>query len=144
MRLAGIGVLVAAVAVAGCGGGGGGELTHAEYVDRANALCTQLIQQVEALPPGQRSELQRPAHNLFTAHVARMKKLTPPKSDRTKVEDYLFVLDMKAKALKDIWEASMAHDGPLIARLYKQGAQIDKRADSIATGLGLNVCVKAP
>jgi hypothetical protein len=143
MRPAWIGVVLAAVAAAGCGGGGGG-LTHADYVARANALCNQLIQQVQALPAGQRSELQRPAHNLFSAHVARMKRLTPPKSDRTKVEDYLSVLDMKAKALSDIWEASMAHDGPLIARLYKQGAQIDKRADSIATGLGLNVCVRAP
>ncbi len=68
MRLAGIGVVLAAVAAAGCGGGGGGQLSHADYVARANSLCAELIRKVEALPPGQRSELQAPAHNLFDAH----------------------------------------------------------------------------
>lgn len=51
---------------------------------------------------------------------------------------------MKAKALRDIWDAARAHDGPLIKRLEAQGAAIDKRADSLARRLGLNVCAKGP
>jgi hypothetical protein len=143
VRLAGIGVL-AALATAGCGGGGGGALSHAEYVKQANGLCSQLIAKVQALPPGQRSELQAPAHNLYYAHVARMKKLVPPASDRNTVDEFNSVLDQKAKTLRDIWDAGRAHDGPLIRQLYAQGARIDKKADSLARGLGLNVCVQGP
>lgn len=144
MRLAGIGVVIAAFAAAGCGGGGGGALSHAEYVKQANELCSQLIAKVQALPPGQRSELQAPAHNLYYAHVAKMKKLVPPESDRNTVADFNTALDQKAKTLKDLWDAGRAHDGPLIKQLYAQGARIDKQADALANRLGLDVCAQGP
>ncbi|HEX9415711.1 MAG TPA: hypothetical protein VF895_03285 [Gaiellaceae bacterium] len=146
MRRAGIGVVLAALAAGGCGGGGagGGALSHEDYVKQANALCSRLIANVEALPPGQRSELQAPAHNLFYAHVSRMKKLAPPESDRGTVDEFLLTLDQKAKTLKDIWDAARAHDGPLIKQLYAQGSRIDKESDSLARKLGLDVCAKGP
>lgn len=134
----------AALAAAGCGGGGGGALSHDDYVKQANALCSRLIANVEALPPGQRSELQAPAHNLYYAHVARMKKLVPPESDRPTADRFLLTLEQKAKTLKDIWDAARAHDGPLIKQLYAQGSRIDKESDSLARKLGLDVCVRGP
>jgi hypothetical protein len=144
VRLAAIPVVLAAVLAAGCGGGGGGALSHADYVKQANALCARLIANVQALPPGQRSELQAPAHNLFYAHVGRMKKLVPPDSDKATVDEFLQALDQKAKTLKDIWDAARAHDGPLIKQLYAQGSRIDTESDSLARKLGLDVCARGP
>ena len=78
-------VLVVALA-AGCGGGGGDKLSHGEFVDKANAICADYNQRVDALGTPNTFEdvvsFAQDARAIAQEDVGKFKDLNPPDEDR--------------------------------------------------------------
>jgi hypothetical protein len=107
-------MLVVAALLAGCGGSSGDRLTHAEFVKRANKLCSDSIAKLKRLenPTGLPElvtylEHARPIQSHF---LAEARKLKPP--------------------LKDVadWRRALAFDETVL-RYYDELAAAAKRND---------------
>jgi hypothetical protein len=138
---------VVAVAVVACSGGGG--VTKAEYVKSANAVCREAAKQVAALRiPGRADVAGMPKAAASVVVVQRkaldrLRAIKPPKGDRAEIARWIALVDqtigqadLSARAQKD-------GDIPRATTANANGAALDRRADEIARGYGLRMCVQA-
>ena len=145
-RLAGLTlVLVAATAC----GSSGSRLSHAQLVQRANAICQKFNQQLKALPqptdPLKIGAYIKKAVPLEQVALTSLRKLNPSKRDEG---DYkLFVSQVQREttiAQTELVPATQAPTNPKHVRfILSKLAAMDKRGNALANKLGLTVCGQA-
>jgi hypothetical protein len=147
MRRAPIAALVVAAAlVAGCGSSGGGTLSHADLVQRADAICARahaaelktstpktLAGSVAALDAGVA---------IAVDELRRLRALQPSTEDAKPFKAVLVGLDRSIAATRRARNAIKAGQR-LRAQLYIQTAlRSVTDTEATATGFGLKVCSK--
>lgn len=134
------------VLVASACGGSGGRLSHAQLVERANAICRKFNQQLKALPqPANPLEIGayiRKAVPLEQIAFTSLRKLKAPKSDEATYK--LFIAQVQretALAQDELVPATQAPTNPTHVRfILTKLAAMDRQGNALAKELGLSIC----
>jgi hypothetical protein len=144
MRIARI-ALVAAAGAAILASCGSSRLSHAEYVQRANAICADYDAQVKKVKkPGTVSEIESYARRvlkLYRSALARLEALQPPQDDEATVQTWLATDRRIARDVEAIAAAAKSRRIPAIQTATERAASDNKNSDRIARQLGLTECV---
>ncbi len=147
MRRALVGAAVVALLVAACGAGGGA--SKADYVKQANAVCRDAAKQVAALRiPGRADVTAMPKAAAEVVAVQRraldrLRAIKPPKADRARIAKWVALVDQTIDQA-DLSAAAQKHgDIQRAITANANGSALDRRADEIARGYGLRMCVQA-
>ena len=153
MRPAAVAAAAVAVAVicAGCLGGGSGssgsasyQLTHAEYVAKAGAVCSSYRKRIAALPTP--SDLQKLADSgeraieLQRQEVAELRRLAPPAADAADVNRMLEAVERGIAAGEQLVAAARTNDAPAVAAAAQSLQSALEPANRIARKLDLGAC----
>jgi hypothetical protein len=144
-----------AAALAGCGSSTTSSgLTHAQLVSRADAICKQANERVEAVkklpalsagtPYGPVLRLLREELPIFTAEVGALQRLTPSHGDREGFESYLRAAKAELAAGVGLRDASTAKDASRFRSATLELVALSTKSTQTATGLGLVECAKSP
>ena len=146
--------LGAAAVLAGCGGSSSSGLTHAQLVSRADAICKQANEKVEAVkklptlstgvPYGPLVRLLREELPIFTAEVGALQRLTPSHGDREGFETYLRAAKAEFAAGVGLRDASVAKDASRFRSASLELVALSTKSTQAAKGLGLVECAKSP
>jgi hypothetical protein len=138
-------VLAIALA-AGCGGGGGDKLSHAEFVDQANAICADYNQRVDALgTPNSFDDIvafAQDARVIAEEDVGKFKDLNPPDEDRDNWEAYGNKGDEVIALSRDLEKAAKDRDAAEVARLVAASRSRAAESKRIALAMGTAECAK--
>jgi len=134
-----------AVATAGCGGGGG--LSHADFVKRADAVCTAFRASTQSVTrPRTYSDIVayvRKTRPLYEAARIKLEALKPPAKDKPAVRTWLAADKQISDALRDLGAAALRRDFPAVstaaARVQAEGVA----SRHAARALDLQVCSQA-
>jgi hypothetical protein len=137
--------LVLVVAVAACGGSSH-RLSHAELVQRANAICQKFNQQLQALPqPSNPLEIGayiKKAVPLEQDALTKLKKLKPSKNDEKDYQQFVAQVQRETTlAQNELVPATQAPTNPKHVRfILGKLSAMDKTGNAIANKLGLTTC----
>jgi hypothetical protein len=135
--------LLCAVLLAGCGGG----LTHAEYVQRVNAICGRFNDQQKALAqPSSPAEIPGYVDQIipaFTAEIAAISAVKPPKADKPKVDQMLSDVRSAIPALQKLKTAAQQGDQATFNSTGQQLDQLNTKVNDTATSIGLTTCAQS-
>jgi len=131
-----------AVAVLGIGGCGGSDsLTRAQFVTRAEAVCTRVGKKIEQTPVRGLEDLARKLVALERGKAAGIAALEPPASLRASVDEYVGAVRARAafyvRALADI----RARGKPRPASV--EAVEVQTRERQLAKDLHLRACATA-
>lgn len=147
--------LVAVAAGAGCGGddagGGSGELSKAEYIERADAICQELYErrdplQAEAARAAQSGDSDRAAATLANAaeitdsRIAALEELAPPAGDEEEVDEVIVRGKEVASSGDAAAEAVRENDSKALAEASREGQVATARFNKAAIDYGFFVC----
>jgi hypothetical protein len=141
MRRTVVAAIVVAVAL-GAGGCGGSEpLTRAEFVKRAEAVCTRVSKKIERTQIRGLEGLAQKLIALERGKVDGIGELEPPDGLRASVDQYLGVINDRSafyrRALSDIRENGKPRQQDVAA------VEIQTREKELATELHLRACATA-
>lgn len=134
--------------LAACSGGGSGA-TKAEFVQKANAVCRDGAAKISLLRiPGRADVASMPATAANVVAVqrkalARLRALQPPKKDRSKITEWIALVDQTIDQADVSAEAQRNGDIARALTANINGAALDRRADELARNYGLVTCVQA-
>ena len=129
--------------VAGCGGGGK-RLTREEYAAKADAICaeskrrTKPFEHPRTLPQFERSAEK--IHSIFEETASELRKLRPPESQQALADRWLESLDVLKNDLERLQERAKERDRNGLQAVAQTAMGHDKRANDLATQLGMRVC----
>jgi hypothetical protein len=115
-------------ALAGCGDDGGGELTKAEFIKQADAICTKFDARLKAIPqPKTAAEIADYADK--ATPVARegvddLRELEAPDDFAAQAKTLIDGLDSDVKLFEDLASAAAKND---TARLEEIGGEAERR-----------------
>lgn len=142
-------VLLAAAGVfatSGCGGGGG-RLSHADFVKRADAVCTafRATTQTIARPRTYKDIVAyvRKTRPLYEAARLKLTALQPPAKDEPDVRTWLAADKQISAALGELGEAAIRHDFPAVTAAAGRVEAEGVTSRHAAAALGLQVCSQA-
>jgi hypothetical protein len=145
-RLLAIAFLALGAAACGGGGGGGDRLTRAELATRANAICQEFEQKIEALgSPTSIDEIESFADR--SAEIARegrdeLRELEPPEELESDYDRLVDTLDEAIEDIERIGEAASDGDEAEVQRIANEADRKDEASDRLANDLGLNDCAQ--
>lgn len=127
--------------LAGCGGG---QLSHADYLKQADAICTAYRSAAKPLPNPQTyaAVAAYADHNLplYEAALLQLERLKPPSADQAAAKLWLAADKRIAAAVRDLGEAALRRDFPGVtaatAKLQVSALQSSRNANT----LGFHVC----
>ncbi len=143
-------ILVGAAAgmlLVACGGGGG--MSKADYVKQANAVCRDAAKQVAALRIPARADIAsmpKAAANVVAVQrkaVDRLRAIRPPKHDRAEIAEWIALVDQTIDQADVSARAQKDDDITRAITANANGTALDRRADQLARGYGLRMCVQA-
>lgn len=133
----------AAAVLAGCGGGDG-RLSQEEFAERADAICRDVNERLDALPePESFAEivaLVDEALPIQEEATRELRELRPPEDLEVPFARALELLDQEAELARELRAAAAAEDGQRIEEVVAEIEPIDDEADAIAEQLGLTEC----
>ena len=136
-----VGVLVL---LAGCGGGGDTRLSREEFESQANAICAKYQKQLNALgTPSSVEEipdLVEQALAILNKEVAEIAALNPPTDMQTEFDAMIEASNNTKAAANDLSQAAKDGDQAAVQKALDEGNAASKKADQIATQLGLDSC----
>jgi hypothetical protein len=139
-------LLLAAAVLAGCGSGGGEPLTREHYAQKADAVCTKYKNKTDDLGnPANLSDLADVADKVIPIlHSARgeLRKLNPPANEEGTADAWLDQFDLIIDDVEKIRDKARDNDTAAVQRLAQPALEHDKRANELATQLGMTVCNK--
>jgi hypothetical protein len=140
----------AAVAVlAGCSGGDGGDgrLSKEEYVERADAICTEYERRLNELPKPasirELGEVAARALSLARRGVRELKALRPPGEVRADVRRWLERNDRNLMLLEALRDAARAGKTTRVQEIASGAADNEAAADRLAKRIGLQACAES-
>jgi hypothetical protein len=125
--------------LAGCGG-----VSQAEFVRRADGLCTRFRQEARPLL-GQQTRLPR-ARNLRRLHalmlnsVTRLRRLTPPRGDEDQVARYLAGVKINASRVRQLATALERNQRRRVKKLRAELSAGTAATRVLAAQYGFKVC----
>lgn len=141
-------VLALAVVPAACGGGKS-TLTRAQYIRQADAICRKAAKQVQrvAAPEGSsEAELASAAAKIVAAQRAaldELEALSAPSEPAETVPKWIALVDQTLDQADASVRAQRKGDVAAAVRANTNGEVLDGRADELARGYGMHVCVSA-
>jgi hypothetical protein len=129
-----IGVLALAAIAAGCGSGGSDPLTKAEFIEKADAICTQARNRIKKESAAVTKEAQgaEVSEKIVLPNVQiqaeELRDLEPPEADEDQIEAMLDRLEAGVEKGRQEPESLLSADSPLI------------KANEMAEKYGLKVC----
>ena len=141
-------LLVATGILAGCGSGDSSEkrLTRAEYAQQADAICGKYKQRTDALArPANLPDLAKVADQVLPIlddARAELRRLEPPPSEQATADAWLDQFDVIVDDVKKIRNRAKANDTAGVQKLARPALKHDRRANELATRLGMHVCNK--
>jgi hypothetical protein len=141
-------VLLAAAGVfATSGCGGGGRLSHADFVKRADAVCTAFRSKTQAIArPRTYKDIVayvRRTRPLYEAARLKLTALQPPAKDAPAVHEWLAADKQISAALEDLGVAALRHDFPAVTAAAGRVQAEGVTSRHAAEALGLQVCSRA-
>ena len=136
-------VLLTILLVSGCGGGSGKRLSKQEYASKADAICTRGSQRTKGL---QESNLQQIAAatdqvaGILGDAIRDLRKLKPPKDEQPLADEWLSQVEKLKTDIEDLRDKAKANDRAGLAKVAVKAQQDDRRANQLATQLGMSVC----
>ena len=132
------------VLLAGCGGGGDTRLSREEFESQANAICAKYQKQLNALgTPSSVEEipdLVEQALAILNKEVAEIAALNPPTDMQTEFDAMIEASNNTKDAANDLSQAAKDGDQAAVQNALDEGNAASKKADQIATQLGLDSC----
>lgn len=134
--------------LAGCGGSGGGDetLTRAEYAAQADAICAKYKKQTDALArPATLSGLANVADDVIPIlEKARgeLGDLKPPPDEQDTAALWLDQFNVIIGDVEKIRDKAKEKDAAGVRELAKPALEHNKRANELATQLGMKVCAR--
>ena len=150
-----------ALAAGGCGGDDSDdpatgdaapaqELTKAEYVARANSICSDTEDAQKAFDTRidrlKRNDLRTAAHIIEDALKStregydRLRALTPPASDKAQVKEYLASVQRLLQSRVRLTAALLDNDPAAARKVATQDDKLDAEQRRLAERLGLGDC----
>jgi hypothetical protein len=147
-------VALTAAALAGCGSSASSNsLTHAQLVSRADAICKQANERIEAvkkLPPlgaspyGPVLGLLREELPIFTAEVGALQRLKPSSPDREAFGEYVSAATAELATAGRVRDASAAKNAAAYRGATLELIPESTKSAQTATSFGLVECAKRP
>jgi hypothetical protein len=132
-------VTIAALA-AGCGGG----LSHADYVRKADAICTAYAKATKAeVQPRKYAQIVAwvgATLPLYEAALRKLEALDPPSRDKEAVRSWLAADRRVARAVHDLGDAAERRDFPSVTTAASRAQLAGSESRRAAAALGLQVC----
>jgi hypothetical protein len=132
-------VTLAALA-AGCGGGP----SHADFVRRADAICTAYVKATKAQArPHAYAQIVAwvgATLPLYEAALRKLEALDAPSGDRDAVRSWLAADRRVAQAVHDLGDAAERRDFPGVTTAASRAELAGSQSRRAATALGLRVC----
>jgi hypothetical protein len=129
---------------AGCGGGGDDRLTKEEFQQRANRICTELEEALDAMGEADDSEqLQdqlEASEREFEDALQELRALAPPEEYEQDYEQFLRSGDELKQVIADLSRAAADEDVAALEEISERGDRIDTEADEAAARIGLDDC----
>ena len=136
-----VGVLVL---LAGCGGGGDTRLSREEFESQANAICAKYQKRLDGLgTPSSVEEipdLVEQALAILNKEVAEIAALDPPTDMQTEFDAMIEASNNTKAAANDLSQAAKDGDQAAVQKALDEGNAASKKADQVATQLGLDSC----
>lgn len=137
--------LALAALIAGCGGGGGGgQLTAAELRQKADAICADYTQRVEAL--GQPESLEDlpefidQAIPILEQGLDELGELEPPDELEANWERAMTLNEQTLGLTRDLRDAAEEGDDERVQQLIVQLDEAEAEVDGLAREMGLEEC----
>jgi hypothetical protein len=134
-----------ALALAGCGSGG--RLSHGDFVQRADAVCTAFRASTERIArPRTYADIVayvKKTRPMYEAARLRLTALRPPASDEAAVHRWLAADKQISAALGDLGDAALRHDFPAVTAAANRIQAEGVASRHAAQDLGLQVCAEA-
>jgi len=128
---------------AGCGGGG--RLSHGEFVNRADAVCTAYNSKVKprVITPRSYDAIERYVDSTLPLYMAALEKLSalkPPSSDAQAVRAWLAADHRVARAVRALGVAAQQRNFPAVSAAASRAQLAASESRQAAAGLGMHVC----
>ena len=138
-----VGVLV--LLATACGGGGSdARLSREEFESQANAICNKYQTQLNQLKsPTSLEEIPDfvdHALAILNKEVAEITALNPPADLQTEFDAMIAASNDTKAAADDLSQAARDGDQAAVQKALNEGNAASKKADQIATQLGLDSC----
>ena len=138
-----VGVLV--LLATACGGGGNdARLSREEFESQANAICdkhqTQLNQLKSPTSLEEIPDFVDHALAILNKEVAEITALNPPADLQTEFDAMIAASNDTKAAADDLSQAARDGDEAAVQKALDEGNAASKKADQIATQLGLDSC----
>jgi hypothetical protein len=141
--LAVVAVAVVAVVLARGGGNDGKQVTHAQLVEQANAICGRLARANAALepPPKPYDDQSEPFFSDFGDNVAKAKDeldaLQPPSEDADELDRLVGLYDRLGVNLEELQTAAAVEQGQEIVILIDEAARVAEQMTESERALGI-------
>jgi hypothetical protein len=133
--------VAATLLLTGCGSS---RLSHADYVEQANAICAGYNKKVKGLArPTSVTEIETYARTVLARYrraLAQLEALQPPKDDLVTVNQWLATDRQIAKDVAAIADAAQARRLPAVQTATDQARIHNQSSDRLARELGLTEC----
>jgi hypothetical protein len=145
MRLRAIAAVAALLAfAAGCGGGAGKQLSRDAYVEKADAICREVVRKERALPvPSSIAEIPGyvdGALPIIDGAVKDLRSLRPPKDMEDEVNEWLKQTVETRSKLEGLRSAAQGGDADKVRAVSAKVTAMNERRDALARSIGLTDC----
>ena len=139
-------VILALALVAAACGGGGDRLSEGEFRERANAVCADYEQQIDALSePTSPEEVERfaaRATQLARSGVGELRELEPPEELDDEYDRFLAEGDAVVELSERLERAARDRDVAELQKILAEAEASEERSDRLARELGLDRCAE--
>ena len=141
-------LVVSVVLLAGCGGGGGSSqrLTRDQYAAKADTICRKYNKLTSAVgSPKGLADLAKAfdqALPLLSNAISDLRKLKPPKSEQSTVDEWLAQSEVLKHDLQQLRDQARAKNLKGVQDAYARASANDKQGNKLAAKLGMKVCSK--
>lgn len=139
-------LLLSTVALVAACGSGSSRLSHADFVQKGNAICTAYYKKLNALPqvssPDQLVGFIDRAQGYTNTAITDLDKLEAPKNDEGSFDAFLAQVRAEVKLEDELRAAAKQKDNAKLQAVGRRGDAMDKRANALAAKVGLDVCAQ--
>jgi hypothetical protein len=132
--------------LAGCGGGGSSRLSKADFIAKANAICSKYQAKINALPQP-KSVKDVPGYidkalPLLQAGTSQLEGLKAPTELQSTADEWRGILHTQVDQAKSLKTAAEKGDVAGVTRIANGASAQNKRANQLAAQLGAQACAK--
>jgi hypothetical protein len=121
-------------------------LSKAEYVRRADAICSEYDRRLERLPDPENVEgiadVAEDAIPIAREGARELRALRPPEDLEQTVERWLARNDENIERMQDLRDAARRGDATEVQRIASKAVENERRADALARRIGLRACAR--